>query len=114
MAKSNLVWMVSLLLGASQAGCEDDCQDERDAMQAFLVEPSHLSCTGNADCTVVTVGCAEVSRSFCGQATLNKAAAASSSWESLRSAAVDCVGGCAVCSAALLPECKQGFCGGPP
>jgi hypothetical protein len=114
-AKNNLVWMLSLLLGTSQVGCQDDCKDEGDAMQAFLVEPSHLSCASNDDCTVVTSGCAEVPRAFCGQVQLNKTAAASNSWKNLRSAADDCAGDkCAVCDAALLPGCKEGFCGGLP
>jgi hypothetical protein len=115
MAKNNVVWMLSLLLGTSQVGCGNDCQDERDAMQAFLVEPSHLSCAADDDCTVVTVGCAEVPRAFCGQVILNKTAAASSSWKNLRSAADDCVGvDCEVCTAALAPQCKQGLCGKLP
>ncbi|MES1187593.1 MAG: hypothetical protein ABUL60_27490 [Myxococcales bacterium] len=113
--KNNWVWMLPLLLGTSLVGCDPDCQEERDAMQAFLVEPSHLSCASNEDCAVVNVGCVNVSRAFCGQAALNKTAAASSSWKSLRSDADDCVGAnCGQCAAALLPWCKEGFCGGLP
>ena len=39
-----------LMLAATQVGCDDDCLDERDAMQAFLTDASHLTCKGRARC----------------------------------------------------------------
>lgn len=116
MGKNGLLWVLSLLLGAALVGCQDDCMDEKKAMESFLVEPAHLTCESNEDCTVVTVGCVpvDVPGSLCGQAQLNKSAAASSEWQRLRSDADDCAGkSCAVCDAALLPGCSDGFCGGP-
>lgn len=113
MAKNALLWALSLLLGATHVGCKD-CQDETDAMHSFLVEPAHLGCESSEDCTVVTVGC-HVRDAFCGQMQLNKTAAASSGWKNVRSAANDCEDeSCDVCSAALIAQCKEGFCGGPP
>lgn len=116
-AKNKVLSLLSLLLGAAQVGCQDDCLDEKDAMQSFLVEPAHLTCESNEDCTVVTVGCipVDVHGALCGQVPLNKSAAASSEWKSLRSAADDCAGqNCGMCDAALTAWCKEGFCGGPP
>ena len=113
MAKNQWLWLLTLVLGATQVGCKD-CQDEKDAMEAFLAEPSHLTCESDADCTVVSVGCTQVRGAFCAQMPLNKSAAASSGWKNVRSAAGDCDGeSCVICDAALIPECKQGFCGGP-
>src|SRR4051812_17041307 len=110
-AKNQWLWMLSLVLGAAQVGCQDDCLDEKDAMESFLVKPAHLTCESNEDCAVVTVGCipVEAPGALCGQVPLNKSAAASSEWKSLRSAADACAGqSCGMCAAALLPQCSEG------
>jgi hypothetical protein len=111
-----LLWMLSLLLGVALVACQDDCMDEKKAMESFLVEPAHLTCESNEDCTVVTSGClpVDVPGALCGQAHLNKSAAASSEWKRLLSTADDCWGqSCVTCTAALTPGCRDGFCGGP-
>lgn len=115
MGKSKWVTLGLLLLSGAQLACKDACMDEKEAMQAFLTDTSHLTCAGNEDCVVVSTGCVPVSRGLCGQAALNKTAAASGAWKQLQADARDCDDGeCAQCAAALLPNCNEGFCGGKP
>ena len=104
-------------LGASAllVGCAD-CSDESAAANEFLSAPLNLACQSDEDCMVVSVACADVSRSFCGQAQLNREAAESSKWKALSKDLEDCESGpCTQCLAALLPSCAaDGFCGGAP
>jgi hypothetical protein len=104
-------------LGASAAlvGC-GDCSDESAAANKFLSAPVNLACQSDEDCVVVSVGCAQVSRGFCGQAQLNREAAESSKWKALGQDLEGCESGsCEQCLAALQPSCAaDGFCGGAP
>src|SRR3954468_1412417 len=104
-----------LMLAATQVGCDDDCLDEKETMQAFLTDASHLTCKGTEDCVVVSTGCVPVERGLCGQAALNQTAAASTEWKRIQAASHDCMGGsCAQCAAGLINQCHEGFCGGAP
>ena len=101
--------------GAALVGC-GDCSDEATAANKFLSEPVNQACQSDDDCVVVTVGCAEVPRSHCGQVQLNHEAAESSKWKALSKDLSDCESGsCAQCGALLIATCAaDGFCGGAP
>lgn len=97
------------ILGLAACG---DCHDNDKAADAFLAAPENRVCTTNADCVVVNTGCAELERSFCGQALLSAEAAKSSRWRELEEQISDCAeSNCAICGAALIPTCSDGLCG---
>lgn len=108
-------WLVVGMLQATGAlvGC-GNCDDEVAAANSFLVAPENLACQSHEDCVVVGTGCAETARSFCGQAALNRDAAASGKWQQISDGLVDCDESCDQCQAELSPRCSGGFCGGPP
>ncbi len=102
-----------LLLGTSLMAC-GDCSDETAAADRFIEDPTHRTCQSDADCSVVSTGCNDVSRGLCGQAPLSSVAAASEEWLALSQDLNDCDdGSCEKCAALLLPRCLEGFCGGP-
>jgi hypothetical protein len=105
--------MAALTLCAWLTAC-GDCEDETAAAQQFLTTPSNLVCQSDADCKVVLTGCTHPARGFCGQATLNQTAAASSRWKTLQTHLNDCDNECINCAALLEAHCASGFCGGPP
>lgn len=108
-------WLVVGIFQVAGAlgGCSN-CDDEVAAANSFLEDPTNLVCQSDEDCAVVPTGCAEPWRSSCGQAVLNRDAAASGKWQQISDGLADCAGSCAQCLAALLPQCSEGFCGGPP
>jgi len=101
---------VSMLLTA----CSGNCDDETEAAQRFLSKATNLSCQSDSDCEVVSIGCGQPARSFCGQAQLNHTAAASASWKVVQDHLKGCSNTCSQCAALLNPACRDGFCGGPP
>ena len=102
-----------LMAALSLAAC-GDCHDNDAAANDFLAAPENRACQSDADCVVVSTGCAELERSFCGQATLSAEAAKSSRWRELEGQIADCNGtNCAICGAALIPTCTNGLCGRP-
>ena len=104
-----LCWVGALGLAACS-----DCRDNDEAADAFLAAPENRVCETNDDCVVVSTGCAELERSFCGQATLSAEAAESSRWRELKAQVSDCADSeCAICGAALVPTCTEGLCGRP-
>lgn len=114
MLKTRWLLVLGMSFGAaSLSGC-GDCSDEAKAASAFLEDRANLTCQTDADCVVVSTGCARPARSLCGQAALSKAAANSEKWQHLQSDLTNCESNCDVCAAALLPKCSEGFCGGPP
>lgn len=92
------------------AGC-GNCSDEIAEANQFLAEPANLACQSKEDCAVVSTGCADVSRAFCGQASLNREAAASKKWQQISNGLTECDSSCAQCGALLVPTCSQGSCG---
>lgn len=99
------------MLGLAACG---DCHDNDAAADAFLAARENRVCATDADCVVVNTGCAELERSFCGQALLSAEAAKSSRWRELQEQISDCSdSGCAICAAALIPSCSDGLCGKP-
>ena len=87
-----------------------DCSSEKEAAEAFI--ESHRECSVDADCVVELVGCAELEGAFCGQITLNRAAAESAEWKDLQRDLADCEdGSCAMCTAGLVPTCVNSKCG---
>ncbi|HEY3252383.1 MAG TPA: hypothetical protein VGJ91_00490 [Polyangiaceae bacterium] len=96
------------------SACASDCKDETEAAQQFLTTATNLSCQADADCVVVSTGCGHPARATCGQAQLNRTAAASGYWKKLQSALTDCESDCAQCLVGLVPACGSGFCGGAP
>ena len=109
------VAFVALLMAGGVVGCGEDCSDEAAAARQFLETPANLSCASSDDCVVVGTGCEEFPKSFCGQVQLNRQAAESSRWRELSNDLSSCHSDtCAQCLARLLPQCIDGFCGGPP
>jgi len=106
-------WLIWGLLAIGTLGGCGDCADEVAAANDFLETPEHLACQSDDDCTVVSTGCGEPRRSFCGQATLNRSSAESAEWKRISEGLADCESQCSQCDGALLAECSQGFCGGP-
>jgi hypothetical protein len=105
----------AVLLAASFTGaCSDssDCSSESEAAEKFIA--SHQECSVDADCAVESVGCAELEGAYCGQVSLSRSAAESSTWKELRRDLADCHEGdsCASCGAGLLPTCVNSRCGG--
>lgn len=102
------------LMGALGLVACGDCHDNDKAADAFLAAPENRSCQTDADCVVVNTGCAELERSFCGQATLSAEAAESSRWRELHEQISDCADDtCAICTALLVATCNAGLCGRP-
>lgn len=108
-------WLVVGILQVVGAlvGCSN-CDDEVAAAKSFLEEPTNLVCKSDEDCAAVPTGCAEAARSFCGQAALNRDAAASAKWQQISDSLADCDGTCDQCDGLLLAQCSEGFCGGAP
>src|SRR5215204_4495355 len=92
-----------LQVASALVGCSN-CSDEVDAANQFLEEPANLACQSDSDCAVVSTGCGEPARAFCGQAPLNVEAAASGRWQRISEGLVECDSSCTQCGAGLLPR----------
>ena len=104
-----------LVLVAAQLVACSNCDDEIEAAGKFLHDAGHLACEVDDDCVVVLTGCHTFEDlGACGQAQLNRTAAASAEWSRLQGDLRDCENGCELCALALLPGCSGGFCGGAP
>jgi len=106
--------LTALAVSTLLTACVGNCDDETAAAQKFLSKATNLSCQSDSDCEVVSTGCGNPARSFCGQAQLNHAAATSASWKVLQNNLTDCSNECVSCAAGVTPACRDGFCGGPP
>lgn len=100
----------ALALGLSFVAC-GDCAEEIDEARVFLEQ--HRSCQIDADCVAVSTGCHTFANGLCAQAPVNRSAAATTQWQRLRRALERCERECDICTAALVPQCTGGFCGGP-
>jgi hypothetical protein len=104
---------LGLALALLVGGCGDDCSDAIAAGKEFLDDPANLTCQSNEDCQVVSTGCHTYARGICGQAQLNRDAAASSKWKTIQAGLDDCdMPGCSQCDAALVVQCADLRCGG--
>ena len=98
-------------LGLSLVACSD-CTEEIEAARAFL--KGNRSCQSNEDCVAVSTGCHTFKNGLCAQAPLNRSAAATRHWQRLSQDLKGCENECVTCTAALIPECTAGVCGGSP
>ena len=105
----------ALLAGAVAAlhGCSSGCDQETvDRAMAFM--QAHQACETAADCVVSSDYCEELAGGYCGQLTMNKVGAESAEWAEIDAELESCApSSCTVCTAALVPTCTNGSCGGP-
>ena len=103
--------VAAVSIGLSLVGC-GDCTEEIEAAKMFLEQ--NRSCQTNDDCVAVLTGCHTFANGLCAQAPLNRSAAASSQWQRLSEGLEECENRCTTCTAALVPQCTSGVCGGSP
>ena len=104
---------LGLLLALLVGGCTNDCSDEIAEGQKFLDDPANLTCQSNADCEVVSTGCHTYAHGICGQAQVNRTAAATAKWKAIQAGLDDCgMTSCGQCAAALVAQCANLQCGG--
>src|SRR5688572_4844750 len=85
----SLAGVIWLSTGVALVGC-GDCSEESAAASKFLSEPVNLACQSDDDCVRVSVGCADVARSVCGSAQLNRQAAESAQWHTISDDLMEC------------------------
>lgn len=98
-------------LGLSLVAC-GDCTKEIEAARVFLEE--NRRCQSDEDCVAVSTGCHTFANGICAQAPLNRSAAATTQWKRLSKGLEGCERECVTCTAALIPQCTAGACGGSP